>query len=390
MKKKLQQLDREYTHSRRYLSSLNKGTKDKHIFKGGGSTIVEQMSLKTLFGKPILDVPTIMNFVTTKLDDVLAQFLADLNTVLAEYTHIYLSFEKTEEVKLPMLLTIYAIQEKHNAKISIIWSKESKLVNRSLSESGMFSSIKLRRGYLFDSEVPYIPVISGSNQEFLDLSDHLVDAINDKYYGKCMPHNIESRISQAIIETLENVGRHAYPHDPNDTNKKWWLICSVYQPRQKDERLMYLAIYDAGRGIPLSFEDSKVFQHRVKQHYPDEYNQLIHGTEKDVSKTGRVRQFVRTMSAMISPLRESIGDSGLIYASMMHDMTRLDDPNHGQGSVSIKDVVTDDKDSNLIIISNKGCYQYNKGSDEEHIMFELQNELPGTLIQWSIKLDELC
>ncbi len=390
MKKKLQQSDKEFSHSRRYLSSLEKGTKKKHVFKGSGSTIIEQMSLNTLFGKPILGVPTIMNFVATKLDDVSAKFLADLDTVLSHYKHIYLSFVNTKDVKLPMLLTIYAVQEKHNAKISIIWSKESGWVNRLLSESGRFSSAMYRDECLFDSEVPYIPVISGSNQEFLDLSDHLVDAINDKYYGGCMPDNIESRISQAIIETLENVGRHAYPHDPDEMNKKWWLICSVSQPRQKDERLMYLAIYDSGRGIPLSFEDSKVFQHRVRQHYPNEYNQLIHGTEEDGSKAGRVRQFVRTMNAMISPLRESIGDSGLIYASMMHDMTRLDDPNHGQGSVSIKDVVTDDKDSNLIIISNKGCYQYNKGSEEEHIMFELQNELPGTLLQWSIKLDELC
>ncbi|HHF3087736.1 TPA: hypothetical protein ACPJ1J_001454 [Vibrio alginolyticus] len=348
------------------------------------------MSLKTLFNKPILEVPSILNFVTTKLDDVLAQFLLDLETVLEEYHHIYLSFEKTKEVRLPMLLTIYAIQDKYGAKISVIWSKKSRLVNLSIVESGIFASALTRGKTLFDSDEPFIPVISGSNREFLDLSDDLVDAINNKYYCGAMPPNIESRISQAIIETLENVGRHAYPNDPLDEHKKWWLICSVSAPKSKDERLMYLAIYDSGRGIPLSLEDSKVFQHRVKQHYPTEYNNLIHGTVKPTSKTGHVKQLVRTISAMVTPLRESIGDSGLIYASMMHDMTRLDDESHGQGSVSIKDVVTEDPDSNLIILSNKGCYQYNKGGKEEHIMFELQNELPGTLLQWSIKLDELC
>lgn len=388
MKRNLQQSDRE--HSKRLIIRVKKGGKKKHSFGGSGSTVIEKMSLKTLFGKPILNVPAILNFVTTGLDDVLTQFLKDLNTVLSHYPHVYLSFESTKEVRLPMLLTIYAIQDKHSSKISILWSKKSKWVNRTIKSSGEFSSAEKRRADLFDNETPFIPVISGSNEEFQDLSDHLVDAIDDKYYNGCMPDNIESRISQAIFETLENVGRHAYPNKNHDDDKKWWLICSITPENENDERLMYLAIYDAGRGIPLSLEDSPVFQHRVKTHYPEEYNQLILGENINDAKKGPITKFVRSMNAMIRPLRNSIGDSGLIHASMMHDMTRLDDDSHGQGSVSIKDVVTDDQNSNLIILSNKGCYQYNKGGKEEHIRFELQNELPGTLIQWSIKLDELC
>ncbi|WP_017630438.1 hypothetical protein [Vibrio sp. 624788] len=388
MKRNLQQSDRE--HSKRWINPIKKAGKKKHSFSGGGHTIIERMSLKTLFGKPILDVPAILNFVSTGLDDVLTQFLSDLDTVLNHYPHIYLSFENTKEVRLPMLLTIYAIQDKHDSKISILWSKESKWVNRSLISSGSFSSSTKRRADLFDTKVPYIPVIYGSNDEFKNLTDDLVDAIDDKYYNGCMPDNIEARISQAIFETLENVGRHAYPNENYDRDKKWWLICSVTPENENDERLMYLAIYDAGRGIPLSLEDSQVFQHRVKTHYPEEYNQLILGEHSDGTKQSRITHFVRSMNAMIRPLRDSIGDSGLIYASMMHDMTRLDDDSHGQGSVSIKDVVTDDRNSNLIILSNKGCYQYNKGSEEEHLRFELQNELSGTLLQWSIKLDDLC
>ncbi|PME66077.1 hypothetical protein FCV63_07690 [Vibrio lentus] len=388
MKRNLQQSDRE--HSKRWMSSIKKTGKKRHSFGGSGSTVIEQMSLKTLFGKPIIDVPSIFNFVATHLDDITVDLLSKLDTVLEHYSHIYLSFENTKEIKLPMLLTLYAIQDKHDAKITVIWSK-SRLVNRTIMSAGSFTSRHKRREDLFDNNVSFIPVVSGSNQEFDNLSDDLVDAINDKYYCGNMPANIESRISQAIIETIENVGRHAYPGEPDDSDKKWWLICSVSEPvNGKDERLMYLAIYDSGRGIPLSLEDSAVFQHRVKKHYPEEYNQLIHGTESDNTKTGRIGQFVRSINAMVKPLRESIGDSGLIYASMMHDMTSLDDENHGQGSVSIKNVVTDDPDSNLIIISNRGCYQYNKGSDEEYVMFELQNELSGTLLQWSIKLNELC
>lgn len=137
-------MDREFSQSRRYLSTLRKQSKGSYSFKGNGSTLIEQMSLKTLFGKPILDVPSILNFVTTKLDDVLAQFLLDLETVLEQYPHIYLSFSKTKEVRLPMLLTIYAIQDRYDAKISVIWSKESKFVNLSIAESGLFSPPRKR------------------------------------------------------------------------------------------------------------------------------------------------------------------------------------------------------------------------------------------------------
>ncbi|MGF1719484.1 hypothetical protein L4D20_05470 [Vibrio kyushuensis] len=385
MKKMLQDFDRIHTKK-----AVKRSIRKTIVFEGSGDATFGHRSFQTLFGKPILDVPITLDFVKTRMDDRLTEFLGDLEFLFSHYPHIYLSFERTKEVRLPMLLTIYAIQDKYNGKISTIWSKESKFVNWSIIDSGSFAPAKLRTATLFDNEHSFIPVISGSNEQFLDLSDDLVDAIRDKYYKGCMPANIESRISQAIIETLENVGRHAYPDEPLDENQKWWLICSLSAPGKDDERLMYLAIYDSGRGIPLSFPDSKVFQNRVKINYPEEFDQLVHGEQVDQSKSGTITKLVRNMKTLITPLRDTIGDSGLIHASMMHDMTRLDDDNHGQGSVSIKDVVTDDPHSNLIILSNKGCYQYNKGSEKEHMRFELQNELSGTLVQWSIKLDELC
>ncbi|AAW86534.1 hypothetical protein VF_2039 [Aliivibrio fischeri ES114] len=392
MKRQLQDNDRE--KAKRNIATSRKYSKKRISFQGNGATIFERQTFKTIFGKPILPVPTCFDITETGLDDESAQFLANLEKLLIQHPHIYLSFENTISIRLPMFLLIYAIQDKYQSKISVIWSKgsqESKFVNRMIRHSGFFHSIQVRTSALFDNNIKAIPVISGSNQVFSDLSEDLLDAIKEKYYDGNMPAKVEAKISPAIVETLENVGRHAYPNEPLDENKKWWLICSISHYIHDQNPCMYLAIYDTGRGIPLSIDDSKVFQNRVKTYYPDEYKALIQGYDDSgpQSKTQAVKGFINHVKSHYTSLGDSIGDSGLIYAAMMNDMTRINDKNHGQGSASIKDVITDDSDSKLIILSNKGCYQYNKGHENEHTKLELQNELSGTLLQWSINLNEL-
>lgn len=387
MKRNLQIADS--INAKRYLQTSR--NKQRTVFEGTGSKqISTNLKITTLFGKPVLPAPRKLDLSDNGLNDDLSEFFVLLEALLESNKHIYISFKDTVIVRLPMFLMIVAIQDKYDAKISIIWSKESPYVNWLIQDAGAFLSAVERREAMYDLDVPRIPVISGSNEEFDELSEALVDAIRDKYYDGEIPPNIESRISQAIVETLENVGRHAYPNESLDSNKKWWLICSIgHNHASKQDRYMYLAIYDRGRGIPLSFEDSQVFQHRVKKYYPKEYRELVLGEDSEANKVGAVRGLLRSMKSYVKPLRDTIGDSGLIYASMMHDITRINDANHGQGSVSIKDVVTEDPDSCLLIFSNKGCYQYNKGSDEEHSRYEYKNELSGTLLQWSINLDEL-
>ncbi|MFA0085378.1 hypothetical protein [Vibrio sp. 10N.261.51.F12] len=390
MKKNLQQLDRE--NAKRYLKPRSSSKKPQSIFAGIGiKELSKSQTINTLFGKPILPVPKYLDLSIDGFSDELLIFFTLFENLLTEHSHIYLSFKETKKVRLPMFLMIVSLQEKYGAKVSIIWAEsDHKSVNRSIIEAGAFDSASLRRSTLLDSSDSRIPVISGSNAEFVDFPDVLVDAIRDKYYDGNIPIKVEEKISQAITETLENVGRHAYPEEDKAINKKWWLICSVGQSDyHSDDKYMYLAIYDAGRGIPSSFPDSPVFQNRVRKHYPKEYDSLIHGDVTGKSKRNAIVGLARTMKSYVTPFRDMIGDSGLIYASMMQDLTRLDDEDHGQGSKSIKDVITNDTDSKLLVFSNKGCYQYNKGHSEEHSRVEHSHELPGTMLQWSINLDEL-
>lgn len=390
MKKNLQQLDRE--NAKRYLKPRSSSKKPNPIFDGIGiKELSKYETINTLFGKPILPAPVYLDLSINGFSEELVVFFTLLENLLMEHNHIYLSFKETKKVRLPMFLMIVSLQEKYKAKLSVIWAEpKHRAVNRAIIEAGAFDNASTRRATLLKSSDSRIPVISGSNEEFVDFPDVLVDAIRDKYYDGDIPSEVEEKISQAITETLENVGRHAYPKENKAINKKWWLICSVGQTDfHSSDRYMYLAIYDAGRGIPSSFSDSPVFQNRVKNHYPKEYNSLIQGDNIAENKQNVITGLARKMKSYVTPFREMIGDSGLIYASMMQDLTRLDDEDHGQGSKSIKDVITNDTNSKLLVFSNKGCYQYNKGHSEEHSQFEHTHELPGTMLQWSINLDEL-
>ncbi|WP_457803129.1 hypothetical protein [Vibrio cholerae] len=373
MKRVLQISDREWAQ-RHTPRARNK--RRLHFEGTGHIKLTDVQRLKTLYGKPVLPAPKRFDLSDHGLTDELADFLTVFEYLLSQYSRVYLSFESTVSIRLPMFLILVALQEKYNAKVSVMWSKKSPTVNKMIRDSGEFRPAVIRRNNMLNPNYPRIPVISGSNQEFSDLSEELVDAIRDKFYNGDMPDNIESKVSQAIIETLENVGRHAYPTERDQSMKKWWLICSIGHVSQSEEDYMYLAIYDRGRGIPLSFDDSKVFRHRVKKYYPNEYDALFTGGGTTTSKTAAIKKLAKNMISYVQPLRESIGDAGLIYASMMHDMTRIDDDSHGQGSVSIKDVITDDENSNLIIFSNKGCYQYSRGSDDEHIKLDQKMSYP--------------
>ncbi|ENQ5029395.1 hypothetical protein GWZ53_17140 [Vibrio cholerae] len=386
MRKHLQITDRENAKHH----ALPKYSRKVKSFDGKNSAIFfERRKLYSLYGIPIFPVPEFFDLSSNGYNDELKDFFDELDTLLSTHKRIYLSFKMTKVVRLPMFLLIVALQEKHDAKIYPMYSSVSSWVNSLIDAAGAFSTAETRRKSMADRNVRRIPIISGSNQEFSTLADDLVEAISHKYYNGNIPALIEAKISQAILETLENVGRHAYPHERNDGNKKWWLVCSIGRVHTESEEYMFLAIYDQGRGIPLSFEDSKVFQNRIKKYYPEEYRTLILGEEAEANKRNIVKGFVRSLASSVISLRKTIGDSGMIYASMMHEITRIDDENHGQGSVSIKDVITTDPESKLLIHSCKGCYQFNRGHEKEDTKFEHKNELPGTLLQWSIKLDEL-
>lgn len=333
---------------------------------------------KKLFGKDVVDVPVYVDLIKgdEKVCDV---FFENLRLTLERNpTYIYLSFKKTQILKATSILMLYSIidhaREINGAttKIGIIWSKKSKNVNSIIKGSGLFLRAQQREEMI--THATKLPVIMGDNQRVTYFIDKFIDYILAEHY-KDAPAEKEQQIASAIQETLENVGRHAYPTTKNHHDKKWWFCCD----RVGDN--LFIVIYDSGIGIPDSFSDNNaVMLTRVNSLYPDECKGSTHDSIKNDSKTKRISAYIN-----VQMLKKKLNDGQLIRAAMHVDVTSIDLNQHGQGSKSIKGLITDNENSFLLMYSNYGFYRYSKDrEDNEQCVSSRKHCIPGTLIQWSI------
>ncbi|MEZ8867725.1 hypothetical protein AB6F25_21960 [Vibrio splendidus] len=303
---------------------------------------------------------------------------------------ILISFIDTEWISAAAMLVLYSTIERAftnygHGRISIAWSKKSKMVNRFLKRthlSGMISSGKPSDN-LFNRRS--LPVISGYGNIYID---EIIDFIRDQYYESDMDPNVEFRFGDAVSETINNVGRHAYPNKPDEL-RKWWLLCDVVG----DD--LYLAIYDSGVGIPNTVVEKKWFYSSLKLNYPEIHNEI----ENDMKSKGLsdlTKMF--TFYAM-----KKLDDHHLIMLSMKKDYSGTKLSKHGQGSKSIKALVNETENGKLWIYSEKGLYTLESANHPELTdtdklseaeledklkpkLYSLPKKLSGTLVQWNIKL----
>lgn len=334
---------------------------------------------KKLFGNEIVNAPI---FVSLHKGDerICDDFFDNLRQSLKRNpTHIYLSFKDTKILKATSILVIYSIIDHAReingtqTKIGIIWSKQSKTVNSVIEGSGRFLRANQREDMIASAVT--LPVIMGDNHRVNDLIDKFIDHIlSNKHFKNCPPEK-EQQIASAIQETVENVGRHAYPETKNHQDKKWWFCCD------RIENNLFIVIYDSGIGIPSSFSDNNaVMLTRVNALYPDECKGSTHDSINDDSAKTKVTAFLN-----VKMLKKKLHDGQLIRAAMHVDVTSIDLNQHGQGSKSIKGLITDDENSFLLMYSNYGFYRYSKDTeDNEQCVSNRKYCIPGTLIQWSI------
>ncbi|MBH0076129.1 hypothetical protein I6F48_11220 [Pseudoalteromonas sp. SWYJ118] len=300
-------------------------------------------------------------------------------SLLLDPACIYLSFKNTKVIKATAILVVYSIidqaREINNArtKISIIWSKKAQRVNKTIIETGVFLRSK-EREKMIDS-APSLPIIMGDNSRASELSDRIVDYILDDDHYKGASAEKEQEISSAIQETVENVGRHAYPDTENHEDKKWWFTCDRIGEN------LFIVIYDAGIGIPSSLsENNAVMLARVNQLYPSEYSGCTKESIESDSKADKLKAIIN-----IKFLRKALSDEQLIRAAMHVDITSTDLDQHGQGSKSIKGLITKNENSFLLMLSNYGFYRYSESEeDNENSVSHSEFKIPGTLIQWSL------
>ncbi|OEF17028.1 hypothetical protein [Aliivibrio logei] len=333
----------------------------------------QQKENRTLFvSAPLIIAPKYVDYLSTRFDSSNLKFLNELKQALSARDTIYLSFRGTKSLKATALLVIYSIIDTYgkNKTINIIWSDISKVVNASIKTSGSFKSVEHRQNIL--NEKKGLPVIQGNNAEVIQLQKKIIDTLIELYLDKEDPNFVDRRfeIGTAIQETLDNVGRHAYPNSEH-SDKIWWFCCDIIEDK------LFIVIYDSGIGIPNSILTSKIdYMKLIEQNYKnheDLKNKFKNAPEPTVT----------------AHLRETLSDEALIRAAMSSDLSTTTKDKHGKGSSRIKALIKNEKESFLLIFSKQGIYQYslyNENDDEkgEEVLSRLQHTLDGTLIQWSL------
>jgi hypothetical protein len=297
-------------------------------------------------------------------------------------TKTVIDFRHTERITAAAMLMIYATletcRESGYIESFIIFPRNSPSSTRNIKLSNIVSIIKNREiNYKFSSHKP-LPIISGvRNNHFEDIINHIQNMI----YKNRMPEETEHFYSDAVSETINNVGLHAYP-SRHISKRKWWLICRVI------DKQLYLAIYDMGVGIPETVLNKEWFITSLSTIYPSSYSEL---KEKFPEHSNSLENYI----ALI-PAKAFIKDHQMIYLAMTGDVSGTKEPKHGQGSKSIKALVQETKNGKLWAFSGKGLYTLQQrnpeteltsaNQDKAEALYELPNRIPGTLIQWNIKL----
>ncbi|ABV88997.1 hypothetical protein [Shewanella pealeana] len=271
-----------------------------------------------------------------------------------------IDFSNTERVTAAALLLLYATidQKKVTGPVnsSIVWP-HSDSARRVIVKSGLN---KLLQNTLNTEEPDFSnTIISGVGN---DKVESLIDHIEQSVYKNQMDDEVEYLYGDAISETINNVGRHAYP-ESNASDKKWWILCDVIGDK------LFVLIYDCGIGIPKTVVKRNWFISSVEKFYPEQY--------------AEAKQAPASQSKLY--FFGSLKDENLIDLAMKQDVTGTLKSKHGQGSKSIKALVSETHRGKLWIYSNKGLLTF-KNVDTPVDLHTLNKGFPGTLVQWNIKI----
>lgn len=281
----------------------------------------------------------------------------------------YVDFTETVFVSAAALIVVYAAvdaalsRKPNKGKVKVVLSEKSEQVNTHIKNYNLHGLLSGEGPDYSLSGVRIMPVMSGVGDQYMT---EIIDFIQKKIYMNKMDAETEFVYADAVSETIYNVELHAYPKLP-DNEKRWWLIC-----RAKG-KMLHLAIYDKGVGIPKTVVDHSWFISALRAKHPKELDVLL---EKFPELKGN--GFDKFIPNIIS-------DEKLIYLSLQGDISGTKEDKHGQGSKSIMALVNDTPGGMLWVFSNDGLCRYEQVGDEPELML-LPKTFPGTLIQWNIEL----
>ena len=158
-----------------------------------------------------------------------------------------------------------------------------------------------------------------------------------------------------LDEAITNVSHHAYPKSLKvpSRDKNWYLTGSFSSETSE----LKIAFYDQGVGIPNSLPASEVWE--------------------------KILKFLSNVAVSDRRLHKT-----LLKAAVKLDRTSTDANDRGKGLQDLLTFIKQRGSGYLSIISLKGLYKYTMYNGvEREKSFSFKNELPGTLIIWSVTLN---
>lgn len=283
-----------------------------------------------------------------------------------------ISFTNTKQITAEVIVMIFGLiqSKKLSGKRGL-----KVLVSESHSVNYVLKNLKLKNvieGEIFSPDLEnfteHLPVVSGTgNLHTGKIIDFLLNRIESLTNFRASAE-VEFILSDAIQETIHNVDQHAYPNQSSDT-KQWWLLSEVY------EEYLYLAIFDAGVGIPETISNNKNTPAALKKLYPEAYK--------------KVRSKHKFIDNFLSIIKQEIPHQQLIFLSMQGDVSSTSDSGRGQGSKSMEALVAGYEQGKLHVYSSHGHYLYEKQQSLSYTRAKgLSIPINGTLIYWRVKINE--
>ncbi|MEQ1933887.1 MAG: hypothetical protein ABL962_08410 [Fimbriimonadaceae bacterium] len=152
-----------------------------------------------------------------------------------------------------------------------------------------------------------------------------------------------------LSEAITNVGHHAYDPDDAQLARQWWVSASY----KRSSHELKVTFYDHGRGIPVTLPAWKHF-------------------------------------SRISEMFWKMSNSEKIASAVKLGRSSTGSDERGQGLQNLLEFSRAYEDGMLTIYSLKGKFQstHVSGQDAEGDFQDRQNSIGGTLIEWSVVINQ--
>lgn len=177
------------------------------------------------------------------------------------------------------------------------------------------------------------------------------------YRSTCTSETPEG-LYESLTEAITNVKHHAYL-DKNSEESKWWIFSSHDdQGEDQDHSILYIAVYDRGIGIQKAMRRNPQWEETV------------------------------TKFLLSETFRESWLEKKLLQEAVEMERSSTGMSHRGKGLPDMKEFVAFTRTGSMYIMSGRAQYTYTASTQTSDCTL-CDDELPGTLILWSIPLQKV-